>query len=50
MIIALLFIIVEGIASIIFHVPNDSNLLSITNIGRYTRILAAALVLFLLKL
>jgi len=46
---ALAFIVVEGIASIIYHAPNDPNLLSITNMGRYTRVLAALVVMLLLK-
>lgn len=49
MILALIFIIAEGLASIVYHAPNDPNLLSITNLGRYTRVLAAVLVLFLMK-
>ncbi len=46
---ALAFIVVEGVASIIYHAPNDPNLLSITNMGRYTRVLAALVVMLLLK-
>lgn len=48
-VLALLFIIVEGLASIVYHAPNDPDLLSITNLGRYARVLAAMLVLFLMK-
>jgi len=46
---ALAFIVLEGVASVIYHAPNDPNLLSITNLGRYTRVLAALVVMFLLK-
>jgi len=45
----LVFIVVEGLASIVYHAPNDPDLLSITNLGRYTRVLAAAIVLLLMK-
>jgi cytochrome c biogenesis factor len=46
---ALAFIIVEGIASIIYHAPSDPNWLSITNVGRYTRVLAALVAALILK-
>jgi len=46
---ALVFIVVEGVASVIYHAPRDPDLLSITNLGRYTRVLAALVVMVLLK-
>ena len=44
---ALLFIILEGIVSVFYHYPHDKDLLSITNLGRYTRVAAALIALIL---
>jgi cytochrome c biogenesis factor len=46
---ALAFIAIEGIASIIYHAPRDPNWLSVTNIGRYARVLAALAAALILK-
>jgi len=46
---ALIFIVLEGILSIVYHWPEDQNPLSITNIGRYSRIIAALISLYLIR-